>query len=90
MDGPKAQKWTVLGKIGRSTFPFLDGPLSRDSKFIFLTGLFVDEFYFRWLENSVTVIEKAAGIPLMFHFLNWNLSESFLIDNFSKIRITKT
>ena len=29
-----------------------------------------DEFHFRWLENSIIEIEKAALFPLMFRHLN--------------------
>ena len=35
----------------------------------------LDEFYFRWLENSVIEIGKSALIPLIFHHLNWNPSK---------------
>ena len=40
----------------------------------------LNEFNFKWLENSV--IEKAALIPLMFNHLKWNPSYLFLIEYF--------
>ena len=33
------------------------------------------KFYFRWLENSVIGIGKAASITLMFNHLKWNPSK---------------
>ena len=35
----------------------------------------LDEFYYRWFENSVIEIEKAASITLMFNHLKWNPSK---------------
>ena len=35
-----------------------------------LRGLILDEFYFRWLGNSVIEIGKAASIPLIIKILN--------------------
>ena len=43
------------------------------------------EFYFRWLENSVIEIEKAAYNPLIFNHLNWNLSEWNLTPSVSSL-----
>ena len=34
-----------------------------------------EEFYFRWLENSIIEIEIAASSSLMFNHLNWNSSK---------------
>ena len=35
--------------------------------------IFLDEFYFRWWENSVIKIGKATSVPLIVNYLNWNL-----------------
>ena len=43
--------------------------------------IFQDKFYFRWLENSVIEIGKAATIVLMSNHLNWNPSKRFAGDS---------
>ena len=42
--------------------------------FEYLRYLSLGEFYFGWLENSVTEIRKAAWISLIFNHLKWNPS----------------
>ena len=49
--------------------------LLKDS-FNFRMSSFLDEFYFRWWENSVIEIGKAVSIPLMFNHQNWNFYSS--------------
>ena len=34
------------------------------------TSTYSDKYYFRWLENSVIEIGKAAKVPLIFNHLN--------------------
>ena len=41
-------------------------------KTTFSLSLSLEEFYFRWLQNSSMEIGETAWIPLIFNHLNWN------------------
>ena len=44
----------------------------------------LDEFHFRWLENSVIEIGKAVSNPMIFNHLNWNRSQFFNNQNWTR------
>ena len=62
--------------ISRSSeFPLLIGcPL----KFKKITVINLDQFHFRWLNNSVIEIRNAASNPLIFNLLKWKSSKGWI------------